>query len=69
MSPSLTQGFSSSSNSFLSYTVVLYTGRSKYSGLAAKTAYFLGAITFDTYLIESLVFFVCEIVEYTGTKN
>ena len=33
-----------------------YSERNKYSGLAAKTAYFLGAITFDTYLIESLVF-------------
>jgi hypothetical protein len=52
ISPSLTQGLSSSSNSFLSYTplyplypVVLYSGP---ISIAAKTAYFLRAITFNT---------------------
>jgi hypothetical protein len=52
MSPSLTQGLSSSSNSFLSYSplytlypVVLYSGP---ISIAAKTAYFFTAITFNT---------------------
>jgi hypothetical protein len=69
MSPSLTQGLSSSSNSFLSYTplytlypVVLY---SRPISIAAKTAYFLRAITFNT---EEPSFF-SEILEYIGIKN
>jgi hypothetical protein len=59
MSPSLTQGLSSSSNSFLSYTPLYPVFYCTVGAviIAAKTAYFLRAITLNTDVLESQMFF------------